>query len=433
MSEEEESPEMIAIRERWKDATDKEVLTAFDAGELMDADTIKRAERAARRQAEEAEGEIAFPAGRKKERNRLQRIFIDSIYIAPARRPVIENAVIALMEGIRDVGLLHPPVVIFRSGIMIDGEEYDNVPVLVAGRHRVEAWRRLGHRHIDCIVADIADIDAELMEISENLHRAELSALQRDEQIARWIDLTKTKRGVGTQPDHEPSVPALVSRQVDAKPGRPEGGVRAAARELGLSEPDARRAVKVASLSPEAKAAAVATGLDDNRTALLAAAKETEPEKQVEIIHARVASSPTQAADPDLDARIKAREDREKVELAKFLTTVDAVEPLLAELKCEEEVSLYDNLTYLQIAERYKPILALRPYRWRMGYGRIAGDASRRIESAREDILRILTDKAEDELEKAAPFTATDAGGDNFDPAKLWLAKEPAKGLTNHT
>ncbi|MEL4072846.1 hypothetical protein WKW50_22160 [Ochrobactrum sp. GPK 3] len=67
-----------------------------------------------------------------------------------------------------------------------------------------------------------------------------------------------------------------VSRQVDAKPqgGRPEGGTRAAAREIGISEPDARRAVKVASLSDEAKEAAREVGLDDNRSALLEAAEK---------------------------------------------------------------------------------------------------------------------------------------------------------------
>lgn len=84
-----------------------------------------------------------------------------------------------------------------------------------------------------------------MWEIAENLHRAELTALERDEQVTEWIKLADE-----------------VSRQVDAKPksgkkgGRPEAGTRKAAREIGVSEPDARRAVKVASLTPEAKEAA---------------------------------------------------------------------------------------------------------------------------------------------------------------------------------
>jgi len=50
--------------------------------------------------------------------------------------------------------------------------------------------------------------------------------------------------------------------------------VRAASRELGVDRDDARRALKVASLTEEAKEAAREVGLDDNRTALLKAAEQ---------------------------------------------------------------------------------------------------------------------------------------------------------------
>ena len=61
------------------------------------------------------------------------------------------------------------------------------------------------------------------------------------------------------------------------------GGVNAASRELGIDKYDAHRAVKVASLSPEAKKAARETGLDDNRKALLEAAR-APAEQQAAII-----------------------------------------------------------------------------------------------------------------------------------------------------
>ncbi len=63
-----------------------------------------------------------------------------------------------------------------------------------------------------------------------------------------------------------------------------KGGIREVARQLGLSESDVRRAVKVASLSPETQQAAYRLGLADNRAALLRAADETTPEDQVRVL-----------------------------------------------------------------------------------------------------------------------------------------------------
>lgn len=75
------------------------------------------------------------------------------------------------------------------------------------------------------------------------------------------------------------------------KPHRPPSGIRQAARDLGINREDARRAVKVASLSLDAKAAAKAHKLDNNRDALLAAAKYRKPAKQVEAIK-QIATTP---------------------------------------------------------------------------------------------------------------------------------------------
>ena len=112
--------------------------------------------------------------------------------------------------------------------------------------------------------------------ISENLFRTELTVVQRAQQIAEWVQLSEARE-------------KEVSRQVAAKPtgGRPEGGVRAAARELGIEEREARRAVKIAALSDEVKQAAVDHGLDDNQSALLEAAKQPSAEAQVAALRQR--------------------------------------------------------------------------------------------------------------------------------------------------
>ena len=104
---------------------------------------------------------------------------------------------------------------------------------------------------IDCFCFDVDDEAARMLEIAENLHRAELTALERDEHIAEWINLAEKKaKGVSGQLDQK------LSRRGRDGEGRPQGGIRAAARELGIDRDDARRATKVASLSDEAKAVA---------------------------------------------------------------------------------------------------------------------------------------------------------------------------------
>ena len=65
-------------------------------------------------------------------------------------------------------------------------------------------------------------------------------------------------------------------------PSQPhDQGIRKAARELGVSQPEVQRAVKIASLTPEVQAATVDANLDDNQSALLAVAKEN-PERQLD-------------------------------------------------------------------------------------------------------------------------------------------------------
>ena len=69
--------------------------------------------------------------------------------------------------------------------------------------------------------------------------------------------------------------------------GRPQSGVRAAARELGVDRNEARRAVRIASIAPEAREAAREAGLDDNQSVLLRVAAAPR-EQQVEVVAALV-------------------------------------------------------------------------------------------------------------------------------------------------
>lgn len=202
-------------------------------------------------------------------------IDIDAIYIGARLRAPDMAKVADLAKSISQVGLLNPPAVRFVESMIVNGVEELNVPILIVGHHRILALKSLGKESVECDVYNVDPLRAELMEIAENLHRADLTALQRDEQIARWIELTTAKNEI-----EKPVQPAQVSGGRGNK-----GGLSDAARELGVERTDAYRAIKVASLSPDAKAIAVETGLADNRSALLAAAKQRDPEKQVASLH----------------------------------------------------------------------------------------------------------------------------------------------------
>ena len=189
---------------------------------------------------------------------RIERILVEDVDVGNRLRPLNEQTVAALAESMQRLGQLSP-ISVYRSG--------DETLRLVAGLHRLEAAKRLGWIEIEAVFSTGNEIERELQEIAENLHRSELTALERATQIARWAELTAAKVGQVDPPSG------------GAQPA--EKGIRKVARELNLERKDVERAVKVASISPEAKQAAHVAGLDDNRTALLAVAKGATPEAQV--------------------------------------------------------------------------------------------------------------------------------------------------------
>jgi hypothetical protein len=89
--------------------------------------------------------------------------------------------------------------------------------------------------------------------------------------------------------------------QVGTKPegGRPEGGVRAAARELGIQKSEAHRAVKIASMAPEAKKAAKEAGLDNNQSALERIARKPKEEQVAEVGRIKEEKSAPKTLDTD--------------------------------------------------------------------------------------------------------------------------------------
>jgi ParB/RepB/Spo0J family partition protein len=96
----------------------------------------------------------------------------------PLRKRNIDQAnVDRLVESISAIGLLSP--------IVVRRTSQPDVMHLVAGRHRLEAMKRLGRQEIECLVVSDGELQAELMEIDENLCRAELSPAEEAIAIKR--------------------------------------------------------------------------------------------------------------------------------------------------------------------------------------------------------------------------------------------------------
>lgn len=92
--------------------------------------------------------------------------------------------------------------------------------------------------------------------------RYTLNTNERSELINGWIALTEMQ--IDEQKAQSAQIAPIESKRTDGKGHRPEGGINAAARELGVERTEAQRVRKISSLPPEVKQAARAAGLDDN-------------------------------------------------------------------------------------------------------------------------------------------------------------------------
>lgn len=220
-------------------------------------------------------------------KTKFERMFPSEIDVEGRMRDRLdEDAVVRLMSSIQKIGLQCPVHV--RIGVNQAGEE---AAILVAGRHRLEALKRLGTELIDVMVIS-DEREARLWEISENLHRSDLTVQERADHIAEWIKLTGEK---------------LSQDETVSKGGRGnQGGIRAAARDLGISHSEADRAVKISGISPEARAVADGVGLNSQKVRL-EIAKEADPEAQVRKVR-EIADRPSKPA-PAIKNAFESEED----------------------------------------------------------------------------------------------------------------------------
>lgn len=188
----------------------------------------------------------------------LDIINVADIVVPEGRRPVGAEAVASLATSLDVIGLRTPITVRLVDNMDIDGHPTDGVPVLITGAHRLAAAKHLGWESIECWISPGCDeIDAEMWELAENLHRVGLTKEQRDEHIRRYAELVQLR-------EEREKAPEKLRQSVGVSPatgGRGNKGVASkVAEETGLS---ARTVQRVLNPKPTKPAKIAADPLND--------------------------------------------------------------------------------------------------------------------------------------------------------------------------
>lgn len=137
----------------------------------------------------------------------ISTIRLERIESSTVARPLIAASIDALAESIGNIGLIQPITVVPLTRVH-DGQRVQAFR-LVAGHHRVAAMRKIGWAECSARVLpeETTALAAELMEIDENLCRAELSAAQRAKAIKRRKEIWEAMR-----PNSGNTVPTIAGR-----------------------------------------------------------------------------------------------------------------------------------------------------------------------------------------------------------------------------
>lgn len=200
------------------------------------------------------------------------RAKISEIHIGERARPIDEDHAQAIGASMAERGQISP-IMVRRTPAANKGK----TPLtLVAGGHRTRGATIIGWDELDAIVVSADAVEAQLLELSENLFRNELSQLDRAIFVAKYRELWEEQRGKiqrggdrRSKDQDDPLIPAS---------GR-ELSLRVQER-LGFSEASYKRVTSIATkLHPSLRAALRGTGAEDDQSLLLKLAKKGPTEQ----------------------------------------------------------------------------------------------------------------------------------------------------------
>lgn len=199
----------------------------------------------------------------------FKRLRLDQILVGDRLRFIDDNHAMVIGRSILEHGQQTPITVRATSAA-------ERAYTLVAGGHRYRGCELIEWEEIDVIVVKANGVEAQLLEIAENLHRNELSVMDRAIFAQRYRELYEQERGEirrgGDRKSKDQLDPLIFG----------ESFAQHVADRLGISAASAKRLDQIARhLHPDVRAAIRGTDIADNQSALLKLAK-LEPTKQRE-------------------------------------------------------------------------------------------------------------------------------------------------------
>ena len=189
----------------------------------------------------------------------LEEVEINQIKVGTRLRKIDQDKVNDLVESIRLVGLLHP--------IVVDANNN-----LLAGNHRLEAYRTLGKDQIPAQIIDMDELNAELVQIDENLILNQLTILETAEHLIRREEiLTKLGKRSTVRDNQYAGVNSDTSTTKEL------------ASELGLLERKYQRIKQVHKIDPDAREILKETDVSNNLNGLLLIERLKDDQIQIEV------------------------------------------------------------------------------------------------------------------------------------------------------
>ncbi len=176
----------------------------------------------------------------------IDRFIVNDIRVGEDRRAIDPKKVEALAESIEIIGL-QTPITVWTAGD--DGGGHSAVH-LVAGLHRLEAYKKLGLKLIEAFRTSGGELDRDLWRIDENLMRSDLTELERADHTARRAKIIRARKQLFAKsakkasPNRPNEGQADFDKDTAAATGRSVRGVQADKRRGEKIAPDVQDAIK---------------------------------------------------------------------------------------------------------------------------------------------------------------------------------------------